>query len=211
MSMAAFLNKQSGVHFTHEKIMLTHTPAYGCWRPAIEKLLARPEPIVGDINPAWLSYVDPLLDEFPNTKILFLAQYYEQNIVDSFWDYKSQDKALQMLSDDGQLWHHYPFDAPRMSKEMVALSVGRYIRHMGNLFMITQDQHVYVYTHTLNDPATQDRVLEWIGLPKEDRVYGMERKNQRAEVLKLAERGPYDPSRGVAGHCHCLNSDGAGY
>lgn len=198
MSLAAFLDKQPGVSFTHEKIVLTHQASYGCYRPAIQALLDRPETIVGDINPGWLGYLDPLLDEFPSAKILFLAQYYERDIVDSFWEYKSQDKVLQALDELGQLWQIYPFDDAHMSKASIARTVGRYIRHMDNIYMTTPEQNIYVYTHTLDNPVIQQLILDWVGVPRNQQIFGMDRLNKRASVVEWAKLEATDPTRGVA-------------
>lgn len=187
-SFAEFLNNQKDIHFSHEGCKLTFWPIFDTYKEALLHLTSRDAPIVGDISPFWVNYLDRLEDDIPGYRVIWLERGNLDQVVTSYDSYKKYDFSTNPFG-------LFPVFEEKYSREAVRRTV-----YLMNFLcecaeMQLGDRMAKVKMSDLNFESFQKNLLNWIGIPGEDHVYGMPRKNLRCDLVKKYKQDKKDFDR----------------
>jgi len=186
-SLAAFLNRQLDIEFTHEKAAIPFWPIRGGYREAVDSVMQYDAPIVGDVSPQWLMHINRLVEDFPNVKLIYLTRNNPQEVAKSFYSYLQHSNKRELFEDDCHGW--YPVQERFFTVEAIHRSVIRYewlaqvvqsYWGLNRLFNLT--------TESLNDETVQRTLLEWLGSEEPYDLY-MPHINKRDWKIKETLRG----------------------
>jgi len=175
-SLAAFLDQQNDITCTHER-MIPFDPQWGNYIPSLDLLCRTDAPIVGNISAGWINYIDRLIMDIPDLKLILLDRADKEAVVKSFDSY-----LRKQLRGQQDLTSVYPIFDRRYTTGAIDAAVSRYIYKTVVLTRVYPDSILVVKTDRLNDRITQDRILQYIGIPVGDRIYGMPELNKRADM-----------------------------
>ncbi|MHA2264955.1 MAG: hypothetical protein ACXAEN_21390 [Candidatus Thorarchaeota archaeon] len=177
-SLAEFLNQQDLVNCNHEG-MIPFDPQWDGYMSALDLLLRRDAPIVGNISAAWVNYVDRLIMDVPDLRLILLDRADREHVVKSFDSYLSKQ-----LKGQADLRSVYPIFRKRYSTAAIHDAVDRYIYKTVVLTKVFKDQILVVKTLRLSEEITQKRILQFIGIPQEDWVLGMPWENKNKDMSR---------------------------
>lgn len=188
-SLQEFLDKQPGVSFSHERLGVTWDTFIPVWKAARNKIREKLEQydVVGDISPMWINYISCVLDDFPKARFIWLDRDDNKAVVESYYSYKSKDAHIQ--KHDGILWNQWPILEGRFSKEAIDRSVCRYSHNAYIVSRLYPRKVYHLKTKDLVHKSKQKHLLNWVGIPKEDHLYGMPHTHKREDMLTRYLRG----------------------
>lgn len=181
MSVAQWLDKQHGFNFTHESVGIAADSVFKTYRQAMNQILSRDEPIVGDISPWWCQHLEMVFEEHPEAKVLYVARPVAE-VVKSFQTYVGITKKGKT-----GLWGWYPIWEDEYSDDAVFRAVSRQAWLCEVACMQWPRKIMKVHLSQINDVKVQDTILAWLGVKKDYRVYGIERMNTEKERVEAAE------------------------
>ena len=135
----------------------------GGYRDAIDKIMSYDAPIVGEIAPQWVMYIDRIIEDFPNTKFIWLSRRNQQEVAKSFYSYLQHSNKRELFLDDAHGW--YPVQEEEFSLQAIYRTVKRYewLCRTAEQFWADGKRMFRVYMDDLNDEASQKAILKWIG------------------------------------------------
>jgi hypothetical protein len=161
-SLAAFLNRQQSVEFTHEMTNLAFWPMMGEYRRAVDQVMDYDAPIVGDISPQWVMYLDRLVYDFPSVKFIWLSRNNLPEVAKSFYAYLQHSNKHELFRGDCHGW--YPVQSQEFSVENIYRTLLRYdwVCKMAEQTW-GHNRMMKISMNDLNNETAQKAILSWIG------------------------------------------------
>jgi hypothetical protein len=195
VSLARFLDRQPGAFFSHEggydrPRLLRHTfghilpwepsqTAFAAWLAGLERAAAGAS-VYGDVAPYLLPYVERIQAARPGARFLCVRRAREE-VVRSFLRHTAGTNPWQ--EHDGRRYLRRSWDAafPKLTAASKAEAIARYWER----YDAQAREYAARYPETfrivefaaLNERATQAALLDFAGLPRAGRRYGMPRAN----------------------------------
>lgn len=201
-SLARFLSMQEGVMVYHELIDPYSLQTYGDhtlpWLPDLDKLKLKLKyldeldyPIVGDVAFYYLNYI-PYLQQMRNIKVIAIERDKEK-VVKSFhflalgvnhWASPLMDQWQEGINSFDYIWHKTWPDLDHIKSKQEALSTyyDLYVLRTRSLQLELGPRMLTISLDEFNTREGQDKILEFIGIPKEKRKY------KRVHTHKLMSR-----------------------
>lgn len=185
-SLAAFLNRQPDITFTHEEAGIPFWPMRGGYRQALDRVMSYDAPIVGDIAPQWLMYLDRLVEDVPSVKFIYLTRGDVVEVTKSFYEYL---RFRPEVKDDCHGW--YPVQAREFNIKNIHRCVERYewLAKVAEQAWATDMRMMKLYTHDLSQHQAQVEILDWLKYPNEGRSYHMPHINKREYMIRKVKEG----------------------
>lgn len=128
VSLHALLNRQPGVHITHEQLpLLPWNSAPNILEKKLAQILKRRTAIVGDIATSWLPYVRDVLSKEPSAKFVCLQR--DRNATVQSFVVKMKGRKNHWLLHDGKSWkkdRRWDPCFPKYDTPELALAIGWY-------------------------------------------------------------------------------------
>lgn len=189
-SLAMFLDQQDRITCGHETL-ISYDPCMNSYFKAVDLMVRdKEEFFCGNVSAAWINYIDRLMVDFPDSCFILLDRFDLEGVIKSFHNY-----LRIQLKDRKHCWHIYPVHNRIYSKEAVRRAVNRYAFKQHTLLSIFGDKIMHVKTSKLNDRETQDQILDYIGIPVDERVYGMPWRNKK-DFMHQEKPGEFAPVEG---------------
>lgn len=183
-SLAAFLNRQRDIHFTHEAVDISYWPLRTTYRDSIAKLMEYDSPIIGDIAPQWINYLDRLVEDFPSVKFIYMSRGDIQEVTKSFYSYLKYSNKRELFGDECHGW--YPVQEEDFSIEAIHRSIKRY-EWLARVAIHYFSSRIFIInTKDLNKESVQTSLLDWLGAEKPYNL-GMPHVNKRDYMIKKAK------------------------
>jgi hypothetical protein len=174
-SLARFLDQQPNVTITHEHLP-SMFPQWGNYFDYMSLLLKYKESFtVGNIAYAWIEYIDRILTDFEDARVICIDRNDDEAVVESFWSYMYD--MDQYGSDPLKSW---PFFG-QPTKERIADAVYLY-KYKQRVLLAQFPQILHVFTRDLNDRFKQFEILEHIGVPEDKMILKMGHENKREDM-----------------------------
>jgi|GEM_PF-480298 len=175
-SLAQLLSRQQDAYVTHERIpILPWLAQPGVVEGRIERLLAEPFSLCGDVGFYYLPYAQALLDRFPTVRMICL-QRERRATVSSYL--RSTEGRNHWVEHDGSIWKPDPiWDGcyPSYNEPSKADAIGRYwdeyYYEAERLQAKYPDSFRVWPTQALNRKGGVDEILEFVGIPANRRTY----------------------------------------
>lgn len=177
-SLAEFLNQQQYVECKHEEVV-PFDPQWGNYMDCLTYLLKSDYPYVGNISVAWLNYVDRLIIDIPDLRLICLDRGNPKAVVDSFHSYC---KNADFRRSGKDLYGVFPVLEKEYSRWAIQRTVDRYLWLQE--ILLAEYPILHILTSQLNEEPIQELILDHCGIPDEYRVYGMKTLNKRGDMGK---------------------------
>jgi len=174
-SLARFLDQQPNVTVTHEHLPSLF-PQWGNYFDYMSLMLKYKESFtVGNIAYAWIEYIDRILTDFEDARVICLDRNDDEQVVDSFWSYMHDMEVYG--ADPRKSW---PFMGPP-TKDSIRQSIYLY-KYKQRVLLAQFPQILHVMTADLNDRFKQAEILEHIGVPDDKMILKMGHDNKREDM-----------------------------
>lgn len=158
-SLATFLNQQPGVKFSHEGLP-SMFPQWGDYFNYLNVLAKYGSKIVGNHAPAWVEYIDRLIVDIADLRIICLDREDPDAVVDSYWSY-FQYKAPKSYDP----FVNYPVFDFEVSRDAISRAVHWYLIRQ-EVLLEQYPQIIHFPTKHLNSELALIGLLEQLGIPK---------------------------------------------
>lgn len=185
-SLASFLNRQPEIAFTHEGAAITFWPFLGGYRKALDKVMSYDAPIVGDISPNWIMYLDRLVEDVPSVKFIYLTRGNTVEVASSFFEY-------MRFRPEAQYDCHgmYPVHAREFNIKNIHRCIERYewMAKLAERQWAADMRMMKLYMSDLSQHQAQVEILDWLKYPNEGRSYHMPHINKMEYMIKKTMKG----------------------
>ena len=174
-SLTHFLSNQPGCLVTHEHLP-SMFPQWGNYFDYVSLLAKQDSPIVGNVAYAWIEYIDRLITDITDLRVICLDRDDDDAVVESFWSY------MHDVADyDVNPLVSWPYLSYEISKDRIRDSVGLY-KYKQKVLLAKYPEILHVKTADLNDRFKQMEILRHVGVGSKVWKLGMERKNKREDM-----------------------------
>lgn len=182
-SLARLLDMQPNSRFTHEMYGLHWLDIFSEYHKTIKALKKRAEKysFVGDVNYCWAQYISQAIEHFPDVKLIHIWREKEET-VESFWKANQNrvnaKEKYPIWQSEGLWLAMYPFFGYPPSKDQIASTYDVFHR-IAEVIMYKHPKRVYtLHMNRLNDDSLISNLLDFVGIPKEDRVINRVQANK---------------------------------
>lgn len=169
MSLAKVLNNCKGANITHEMgPILPYKKDYDVYKEYLDNILSKEGKYVGDVSGYTRNYIEDFIRDVPNIKIIWITRENDKTIRSM-----KAKEDINLFADDTS----HPFSKTRpnwtnLSKNKAIelfVKVGNEIAE--ELMHRFPANFKVFYIEDLNSKEGQDKIFNWCGIPKKDRVY----------------------------------------
>lgn len=183
-SLAHLLDSQPDSCFSHEMQGTHWFEIFSDYQRVKKNLLKRAESncFVGDVSYAWAQYTNRIIEDFPDVKFINLWRDKEET-VESFW--KGNQNRVEAINTPTpwatrEFWLvMYPFFGFPPSKDQIAHTYDIYHRLTEIILTIYPKRVFCLNVKSLNDIDKVDNLLNFVGIPKEQRVLEKVQANKK--------------------------------
>lgn len=174
-SLARFLDRQPNVTVTHEHLPSLF-PQWGNYFDYMSLMLKYKESFtVGNVAYAWIEYIDRIITDFEDARIICLDRNDDDAVAESFWSYMH----------DMEVYGAHPRTSwPFMGEptlERIRDSIYLY-KYKQRVLLSQFPQILHVMTGDLNDRFKQAEILDHIGVPEDQMILKMSHDNKREDM-----------------------------
>jgi hypothetical protein len=174
-SLAGFLDQQPDLKCTHEKLPSMY-PQWGQYMDYLSFMARQESPIVGNVSYAWVEYIDRLIIDIDDLRVICLDRDDDEAVVESFWHYMHdvEHYGVKPLVS-------WPYLSDEVSKDRIRDSVKLY-KYKQNILLGKYPEILHIKTAELNDRFKQVQILKHVGISSKVWKLGMERTNKREDM-----------------------------
>lgn len=186
-SLAHFLNAQPRINFTHEECALAMDSVLCTFPKALstlEGLQGDDYLYHGDIAPFWIYYMGELITLYPDVRIIWLRRKPIGSVIQSFFSYI----RIAASQDQFPKYGWYPIGEEKFSHAAISRAVKKNEWLNEVCARMYPDNVLELRTDQLNIEECQYQVLDWLGIPVGEHVYGMPHLNKREERVSWATK-----------------------
>lgn len=190
VSLAELLDHQPGARVTHERRpLLPWEPDEALYRARLETFRSDEAALVGDVGPYYLPYAPWLLRDVDEVRLVCL-QRDRDAVIGSF--FARTGRRNHWTADHGSRWRAdpewdrcFPTYATDSKEEAIGRYWDEYYRRAGELARRHPARfRIFDMEAALNDRRGQERLLDFVGVPPEDRALQPGRRENRAPLVR---------------------------